>query len=961
VNQILCYHDVGDTGFPGPVAARYKLTANQFERHLDALEGIPDVTLTFDDGGASALAIADALERRGRRGQFFIVTGQLGTSRFLDADGVRELAARGHAVGSHSHTHPAYIERLAAAELEREWRTSRERLGDVLGQAPRIAAVPGGRLSVALIEEVAAAGYELLLSCEPTARARRHGRLTVRGRYTIWSTTGCVRVTAYARGGCSARLMASARWRIKRAARTASPAYYERARRARASLGDEARNLGGLSLERHGSGTLEPGGHEPLAQRPVIEQPLDGAGGGDGVVGGNEQRAVAERADAADSGGDRRQPAGIGLDQDLREPLGPGDVQEHVTRAVQIEQSSVERNVTPQLAVICEPELLDARAELVREVALAADDQPPARVAVAQQLEHVSEQQRVLLGVDPADREQAEPLGVVAAPGGPRTGLEVGGADQRHGGVQDARRAPVAHREVGPDGEHRDAPGERTPAALEHGGGEPQRAAPRMAVADIRREVLADAEHQPPAPEQRHQRERDRMRVRPERQNGIGVVERPPHARDRARHGAQHRPELRQPRVVRERHELDRIVELVTSPPTRLRPAVEAAEQPQPADLLRERPQEAHEGALSEHLTVALPVEVVGVDDERHGRRSAPSRPAVSVLIPVLDEAGVLERTVPTMLSQRLDDEIEFLFAEGRSRDGSRAALARFAAQDPRVRVLENPSGRTPDALNMALAAARGTYVARMDAHCFYPPSYLADGIARLERGDVAWVAGPAIPRGDGGFSGTVALALCSPLGRGPSRRLAHPGALGQRECELDTGVFAGVWRRSALERHGGWDARWLRNQDSELAARFLAAGERIVSLPSMAAEYVPRRTLAAFLRQYHDYGRYRALTLARHPLARRRSHALAPALVGTFALAACSPRSVRTAARAAIGAYAIAVAAETARATRTAPRRDAVGLPLAFAAMHVGWGSGMWRGLIAAGRARQSFFNGNH
>jgi glycosyltransferase involved in cell wall biosynthesis len=330
----------------------------------------------------------------------------------------------------------------------------------------------------------------------------------------------------------------------------------------------------------------------------------------------------------------------------------------------------------------------------------------------------------------------------------------------------------------------------------------------------------------------------------------------------------------------------------------------------------------------------------------------------VSVLIPVLNEGGMLERTVPTMLAQRLEGEIEFLFAEGRSRDDSRIVLERFATLDPRMLVLDNPSGRTPDGLNVAFAQARGAFVARMDAHCFYPPSYLADGIARLELGDVAWVAGPAVPRADGGFSGTVALALSSPLGRGPSRRLANPRRHGRREQALDTGVFGGVWRRSVIHRHGGWDARWLRNQDSELAARFLEGGERIVSLPSMAAEYVPRRTLASFLRQYHDYGRYRALTLARYPLARRRSHACAPALVAMVIAACARAGVVRSPARAVLGVYAAAVAVETARAVRMAPLRDALGLPLAFAVMHIGFGAGIWRGLVGVWLSQQSFRN---
>jgi glycosyltransferase involved in cell wall biosynthesis len=341
--------------------------------------------------------------------------------------------------------------------------------------------------------------------------------------------------------------------------------------------------------------------------------------------------------------------------------------------------------------------------------------------------------------------------------------------------------------------------------------------------------------------------------------------------------------------------------------------------------------------------------------------RSKLAEPKVSVLIPVLDEAAVLEHTVPTMLAQRLggEGEVEFIFAEGGSRDSSRAVLERFAAHDPRVRIVANPSGRTPDGLNAALAAARGEYVARMDAHCFYPDTYLRDGITRLERGDVAWVAGPAVPRAHGGFSGSVALALCSPLGRGPSRRLARPGALGERECALDTGVFAGVWRRSMLKRHGGWDPRWLRNQDSELAARFLAAGERIVSLPSMAAEYVPRRTLPAFVRQYHDYGRYRARTLARHEVARRRSHALAPGLVATLPVAVSRSRALRGPARAALGVYAVAVCFETARAVRAAPLSDVSKLPAAFAAMHMAFGMGMWRGLGEAWLSRS--VNGFH
>src|SRR3954449_7120435 len=245
-----------------------------------------------------------------------------------------------------------------------------------------------------------------------------------------------------------------------------------------------------------------------------------------------------------------------------------------------------------------------------------------------------------------------------------------------------------------------------------------------------------------------------------------------------------------------------------------------------------------------------------------------------SVLVPVLNEEAHLRDAVEAMRAQEFDGTIEFLFMDGGSTDGSRALLEELAREDPRIRVFDNPGRTTPHALNVGLAAARGTFVVRMDAHTFYPPRYIAAGVERLERGDVDWVAGPAIPRGTGRWSRRVALALNSGLTTVGSRkwRAVHDGGAGD-EVELDTGVFAGVWRRSTLERHGGWDTGWPINQDSELAARVLAAGGRIVLLPEMGAGYVPRDSLRSLGRQYFRYGLYRGKTARYHPTSLRRSH----------------------------------------------------------------------------------------
>jgi succinoglycan biosynthesis protein ExoA len=246
----------------------------------------------------------------------------------------------------------------------------------------------------------------------------------------------------------------------------------------------------------------------------------------------------------------------------------------------------------------------------------------------------------------------------------------------------------------------------------------------------------------------------------------------------------------------------------------------------------------------------------------------------------------------------------------------------------------------------VALRAARGRYVARMDAHSHYPPDYLGNGVRRLARGDVEHVSGPQIARGDGGWSRRVALALSTRLGVGGAgfRSLGE----GAEEIEVDSG-FTGVWRRETLERHGGWDEGWPQNQDAELAARIRADGGRLVCLPAMAADYVPRDSLMALARQYWRYGIYRAKTSRRHPNALRRSHVLAPGLTLT-ALTAPLPGPIGRVARVALLGYAIVVAVVSLRAARQARPADAAALPLVFATMHLAWGLGFLWGVARFG-----------
>jgi glycosyltransferase involved in cell wall biosynthesis len=319
----------------------------------------------------------------------------------------------------------------------------------------------------------------------------------------------------------------------------------------------------------------------------------------------------------------------------------------------------------------------------------------------------------------------------------------------------------------------------------------------------------------------------------------------------------------------------------------------------------------------------------------------------VSVLVPILNESRHLREAMAAMRSQRFAGEIEFLLVDGGSTDGTPAIAAELAGHDPRIRLLANPDRYTPQALNIGLRAARGTYVARMDAHAVYPPDYLQVGVERLRRGDVDWVSGPQVAVGTGRWSRAVALALSTPLGVG-SARFRTTGAA---EIELDSNGFCGVWRRSTLEAHDGWAEGWPINQDAELAARMHEAGELIVCLPEMAATYLPRESPRSLARQYWRYGQYRAKTSLRHPRSLRRSHLIPPSLV-LAVVAAGGPGPARRPARAALAAYGAALVATGSRSRRGSGPGEAPLLPAVLATMHLTWGLGFLVGLVRfAGR----------
>ncbi len=205
----LLYHDVVPrpcyqaSGFQGADADIYKLDCDEFRRHMHRIaagsalrpEILTDadgsaagrhLLLTFDDGGVSAFEhTAGILAEFNWPGYFFVTTGRVGTPGFLDEKQVRVLRRAGHAIGSHSSTHPLRMAALNPAQLDLEWSESVARLADILGERVTTASIPGGYYSRAVASAAARAGIRVLFTSEPVTRtATVDGRLVV-GRFSV--------------------------------------------------------------------------------------------------------------------------------------------------------------------------------------------------------------------------------------------------------------------------------------------------------------------------------------------------------------------------------------------------------------------------------------------------------------------------------------------------------------------------------------------------------------------------------------------------------------------------------------------------------------------------------------------------------------------------------------------------------------------------------------------------------
>lgn len=311
--------------------------------------------------------------------------------------------------------------------------------------------------------------------------------------------------------------------------------------------------------------------------------------------------------------------------------------------------------------------------------------------------------------------------------------------------------------------------------------------------------------------------------------------------------------------------------------------------------------------------------------------------PVVSVVVPVREDADDIGAAVASILAQEGVGDVEVLVAVGPSADGTAEVVARLAARDPRVHVIENPAGSAAAGLNLALRASRADVVARVDARSILPPGYLSRAVETLHRTGAGNVGGRQEPVGRTPIERAIAVALRSRAGSGGARYRVGGG-----EGPVDT-VYLGVFRRAALEQVGGFDESLDRNQDYELNWRLRQHGWQVWFDPMLSVTYRPRPTVAALARQYWWFGRWKRVVLRRHP-GSARARQLAPPAVTAAVVIGLAAAPWRRRALVVPGAYLAGVTITgLAAGSREAPSVR-LRVPVVTATMHLAWGAGfLW------------------
>lgn len=303
-------------------------------------------------------------------------------------------------------------------------------------------------------------------------------------------------------------------------------------------------------------------------------------------------------------------------------------------------------------------------------------------------------------------------------------------------------------------------------------------------------------------------------------------------------------------------------------------------------------------------------------------------RPKVAIVVAARNEEATIGPCLDALLPQ-----CSVVVVDGMSTDRTRQV-----AKSKGVTVLDNPAQIASAGFNVGIrhAEADGAfYIGIMSAHAVPAPNYVERCVAAMKLPG-AWMVGGRIERvSETPEQEAVALATSSPFGLGDA---VHNYATERRTVET---AFPGFYHPVVWREVGYFDESLGRNSDDELAYRIRSSGGYVWYDPAIVVKYQPRATISGLFEQYRQYGFWKVAVYRKHLGAIRPRQLVPAAWLASLVLGVRWPWMWLPS----VGLYSALMAYGA---------KGRLDVFRALVATHVGYGLGMWQGLLVAARSRR-------
>jgi succinoglycan biosynthesis protein ExoA len=264
---------------------------------------------------------------------------------------------------------------------------------------------------------------------------------------------------------------------------------------------------------------------------------------------------------------------------------------------------------------------------------------------------------------------------------------------------------------------------------------------------------------------------------------------------------------------------------------------------------------------------------------KKQNRSHTPGNIEVSVIIPCFNEESTISLLLDAIKNQTFPiSRLEVIIADALSTDQTRRIIELYVQKNTEltIYVIDNPKRTIPAAVNLAVNAAIGEFIVRLDAHSIPNANYIELCINAL-KADIADCVGGVwdiVPGGQGWIARSIATAAAHPMGVGDAQyRFTNKSSF------VDTVPF-GAFRKKLFIKIGGFNENLLSNEDYEFFARIRKNHGKIWLDPAIHCTYFARNNLNALARQYWRYGFWKYRMLVNFPETLRWRQALPPLFV---------------------------------------------------------------------------------